>query len=135
MRFVLAIVAFVVAAVMIVAGIAQRTVFAPPSQLTASATVPGDARYVVIAGSALNAHSGQQTLSVSGAPDVKSQVVAIGRTDDVTAWLGTEKYVSVGYDSTAGKLTTRTVTPKASTGSSDETDTPSPTPTDRKSVV
>ncbi|OJX81531.1 hypothetical protein [Leifsonia sp. 71-9] len=129
MRFVLAIVAFVVAAVMIVAGIAQRTVFAPPTQLTASVTVPDDARYVVIAGSALNAHSGQQTLSVSGAPDVKSQVVAIGRTEDVTAWLGTEKYVAVGYDSAADKLTTRTVTPKASTGSTDATDTPTPTPT------
>lgn len=129
LRFVLAIVAFVVAAVMIVAGIAQRTVFAPPSQLTASATVPDDARYVVIAGSALNAHSGQQTLSVSGAPDVKSQVVAIGRTEDVTAWLGTEKYVAVGYDSTADKLTTRTVTPKATTDSTDSTDTPTPAPT------
>jgi hypothetical protein len=128
LRFVLAIVAFVVAAIMIAAGIAQRTVFAPPSQLTASATVPGDARYVVIAGSALNAHSGQQTLSVSGAPDVKSQVVAIGRTADVTAWLGTEKYVAVGFDSTTGRLTTRTVTPKAS-GSSGDAATPSPTPT------
>ncbi|GIT79309.1 hypothetical protein LLS1_09780 [Leifsonia sp. LS1] len=123
MRFVLAIVAFVVAAVMIVAGIAQRTVFAPPSQLTATANVPGDARYVVIAGSALNAHTGQQTLSVTGAEDPAAQVVAIGRTDDVTAWLGTEKYVAVGYDSTTGALTTRMVTPKAASGS---TSTPSP---------
>ncbi|WP_025157485.1 hypothetical protein [Leifsonia aquatica] len=130
MRFVLAIVAFVVAAVMIVAGIAQRTVFAPPTQLTASATVTGDARYVVIAGSALNAHSGQQTLSVSGAPDVKSQVVAIGRTADVMAWLGSEKYVAVGYDSAADTLTTRSVTPKASSDSSDSTSTPSPTSTE-----
>src|SRR6478752_3225022 len=91
LRFLLAIVAFVVAAVMIVAGIAQRTVFAPPSQLTASATVPDDARYVVIAGSALNAHPGRQTLRLEGAPDAKTQVVALGRTADVTAWLGTEK--------------------------------------------
>lgn len=126
MRFVLAIVAFVVAAVMIVAGIAQRTVFAPPSQLTASATVPDDARYVVISGSALNANSGQQTLSVSGAPDPNAQVVAIGRTDDITAWLGTEKYVSVGYDSATGDLTTRSITPKAT---NDATDSPTPTPT------
>lgn len=126
MRFVLAIVAFVVAAVMIVAGIAQRTVFAPPTELTASATVTGDARYVVIAGSALNAHSGQQTLSLGGAPDVKTQVVALGRTADVTAWLGTEKYVAVGYDSATGKLTTRTVTPKAPADSG-STATPAPT--------
>lgn len=125
MRFVLAIVAFVVAAVMIVAGIAQRTVFAPPTQLTATATVPGDARYVVIAGSALNAHSGQQTLSLGGASDVKNQVVAIGRTADVTAWLGTEKHVAVGYDSATGTLTTRTVTPKAPADSG-STATPAP---------
>lgn len=125
MRFVLAIVAFVVAAVMIVAGIAQRTVFAPPSQLTASATIPGDARYVVVAGSALNAHPGQQTLTLEGAPDPAKQVVALGRTADVTAWLKGEEYVAVRWDAKTGKLVTRTV--GAGDASSGSTATPAPT--------
>ncbi|WP_431277005.1 hypothetical protein [Leifsonia poae] len=87
MRFVLAIVAFVVAAVMIAVGIAQRTVFAPLSQVAMSATVKGDPRYIVIDGAVLNAHPGQQTLAVSGSTS-KTQVVAYGRTADVKAWLG-----------------------------------------------
>ena len=131
MRFVLAIVAFVVAAVMIVAGIAQRTIFAPPSQLTASATIPGDARYVVIDSAVLNAHPGQQTLSVSGAPDAAHQVVAYGRTADVKAWLGDQQYVVVGFDSATGTLKTKTVAPSSEdgSGSGGSTATPTPAPT------
>ncbi len=132
MRFVLAIVAFVVAAVMIVAGIAQRTIFAPPSQIAVSATVGGDARYIVIDSAVLNAHPGQQTLSLAGAPDAKTQMVAYGRTADVKSWLGDQKYAAVSYRAGSGDLTVKTVTPKASTdsGSTDgSTATPAPTDT------
>ena len=128
MRFVLAIVAFVVAAVMIVAGIAQRTVFAPPSQIAATTTVKGDPRFIVIDGAVLNAHPGQQTLSVSGG-DAKSQVVAYGRTADVKAWLGSEKYVSLGLDKPTGDITMKTVTTKTTDGESTSTATPAPTST------
>ncbi|MBW8872983.1 MAG: hypothetical protein JF618_12785, partial [Leifsonia sp.] len=137
MRFVLAIVAFVVAAVMIVAGIAQRTVFAPPSHIEAATSVSGDPRYLVIDGSVLNAHPGQQTLNVTGAPDQAKQVVAYGRTADMKAWLEDQKYVAVGYKKTTGALTTKTVTPKPAKGSDDKGDaggaaggtaTPAPTP-------
>ncbi|WP_426623787.1 hypothetical protein ACPPVW_14420 [Leifsonia sp. McL0607] len=127
MRFVLAIVAFVVAAVMIVAGIAQRTIFAPPSQLAVSATVGGDARYIVIDSVVLNAHPGQQTLSIAGATDATTQMVAYGRTADVKAWLGDQKYAAVSYRAGTGELAVKTVTPKAAdTGSSDGS-TPAPT--------
>ena len=133
MRFVLAIVAFVVAAVMIVAGIAQRTIFAPPSQLTASATVPADTRYIVIDSAVLNAHPGQQTLSVSGSKNAKTQVVAYGRTPDVKAWLQGEQYATVSARPGATALTVKTVTPKPG-DSADAADTatpatPAPAPT------
>lgn len=136
MRFVLAIVAFVVAAVMIVAGIAQRTVFAPPTHIEAGTTVSGDPRYVVVDGSVLNAHPGQQTLTVTGAPDGAKQVVAYGRTADVKAWLDDQKYVEVGYRTSTGKLSTKSVTPKAAdtadgedaTSGTTATPTPSATP-------
>jgi hypothetical protein len=139
LRFVLAIVAFVVAAVMIVAGIAQRTIFAPPSQIAASATVGGDARYIVVDSAVLNAHPGQQTLSISGAPDANAQLVAYGRTADVKAWLGDQKYAAVSYRASTGDLAVKTITPKASdagsgSGSADSstpapTATPTPSPT------
>ncbi|RDV46648.1 hypothetical protein DOE76_00955 [Leifsonia sp. ku-ls] len=129
MRFVLAIVAFVVAAVMIVAGIAQRTVFAPPTSINVATTVSGDPRYVVIDGSVLNAHPGQQTLTVTGTPEPGKQVVAYGRTADMKAWLGDQRYVAVGYQTSTGKLTTKTVTPKAASGDSGSTATPAPTST------
>ena len=108
MRFVLAIVAFVVAAVMIAVGIAQRTVFAPPSQVSVSTTVKGDPRYVVIDGSVLNSHVGQQTLTVAGAAP-KDQVVAYGRTADVTAWLGDQTYAKISYDKAKVALKTTMV--------------------------
>ena len=135
MRFVLAIVAFVVAAVMIVAGIAQRTVFAPPTHIEAGTSVSGDPRYVVIDGAVLNAHPGQQTLTVTGAPDGAKQVVAYGRTADVKAWLDDQKYVEVGYRTATAKLTTKSVTPKAADAKDDEdsasgsTATPTPAAT------
>ena len=108
MRFVLAIVAFVVAAVMICAGIAQRTVFAPPSQVSAAATVGGGPRFIVIDGAVLNSHPGQQTLYVDGA---KNELVAYGRTADVTAWLGDQSYATMKYDAVSGSLTSKDVTP------------------------
>jgi len=137
LRFVLAIVAFVVAAVMIAVGIAQRTVFAPPSQVSVSTTVSGDPHYVVIDGSVLNSHAGQQTLTVTGA-DTKDQMVAYGRTADVTAWLGDQTYAKISYDKTKVALKTTTVTADDDKGDGDtggdkgsgdgSTATPSPTP-------
>ncbi|WP_434317289.1 hypothetical protein [Leifsonia sp. P73] len=130
MRFVLAIVAFVVAAVMIVAGIAQRTIFAPPSQVTAAATVPADTRYVVIDSAVLNAHPGQQTLSVSGSKNAKTQMVAYGRTADVKAWLADQKYATIAYRAGDSAVTVKTVTPKSgATGSSGAASTATPAPT------
>ncbi|GAA1443468.1 hypothetical protein [Leifsonia poae] len=129
MRFVLAIVAFVVAAVMIAVGIAQRTVFAPPSQVAVSTTVSGDPRYIVIDGTVLNAHPGQQTMSVTGGSGGK-QVVAYGRTADVTAWLGDQDYTRLTLNTANGTITTKKVTPSdQGDGGSGSTSTATPAPT------
>lgn len=107
MRFVIAIAAFIVAAVMIGVGVAQRTVWAPPANLTASASIRSDAPYVVISSSTLNANAGQQTLRVTGS---SHPFVAYGRTADVMAWIGSEPYERLSYDagskSLVGKLHT-----------------------------
>lgn len=93
MRFVLALVAFVVAAGMIALGIAQRTVLLPPPRAVVTTHVAKDVRYVVVPGTALHAHPGQQRLHVEGGGTV---FAAYGRTSDVTAWLSGERYQRVG---------------------------------------
>jgi hypothetical protein len=134
-RFVLAIVAFIVAAAMIGLGIAQRTVLAPAGNLSASATLHGDVPFAVIDGKVLNAHPNQQTLRVSGSRKI---FVAYGRTADVKAWLGDEPYANLSHDASTNTLSSHIVrhesktdagtsgTGKSGTG---DTGTASPAPT------
>lgn len=99
MRFVAALVAFVVAAAMMAVGIAERTVLLPPDRAVASTPVPAGAHYVVIPGSALKAHPGQQHLTIHGDDAV---FAAYGRTGDVMAWLSGQRYTSLGFDDVRG---------------------------------
>ncbi|MFD4420209.1 hypothetical protein ACFWN7_01745 [Agromyces sp. NPDC058484] len=122
MRFALAIVAFIAAAVMIGFGIAQRTVYLEPGRVSLSAQVEDDAAYAVIEAGALGAHPGKQMLTVSGSETV---FVAYGRTSDVEAWLGTAPYVTVDYDEETEELTSEVV----ATGSVDDDDPASDAPT------
>jgi hypothetical protein len=131
-RFVIAIVTFVVAAALIGVGIAQRTVWASPSSVVAQTHVEGGAAFTVIDGAVLNAHPGQQTLMVSGS---KKQFVAYGRTADVKAWLGDEDYAQLSYRPGTNMLTSKVITPSSddtssgsSTSTSTSTSTPTPTP-------
>ena len=98
MRFALAIVAFIAAAVMIGFGIAQRTVLLEPDRVSLSAEIEGQAAYTVIEPDALGAHPGKQTLTVSGSDAV---FVSYGRSSDVAAWIGDSPYVAVHYDAEA----------------------------------
>ncbi|MGO4103820.1 hypothetical protein AB4Y63_07700 [Leifsonia sp. YAF41] len=104
MRFVFAIVAFVLAAVMIVLGIAQRTVFLEPAFTSLSATVPDDAPYVVVDSSALSAHDGAQSVTVSGPGPI---FIAYGRSADVTAWVGDSSFAKVTLKKDAEKLSAK----------------------------
>ena len=129
MRFVIAIAAFLIAAIMIGVGIAQRTIWAPAASVTATADVRSGAPYIVISGATLNANEGQQTLHVAGAT---SPFVAYGRTADVLAWVGDEPYARVSYQPETKSLKTTLVRAgeKGDTGgASDATSTPTPTPT------
>ncbi|MDJ0337198.1 hypothetical protein [Cryobacterium sp. PH31-O1] len=102
MRFVLAIVAFVLAAVMIVFGIAQRTILLAPAFTSLSTTVTGDTRYTVIDPSALAASPGSQTMNVRGDGPI---FLAYGRSEDVAAWIGADAYTTVGFSEETGELT------------------------------
>lgn len=99
MRFVLAIVAFVLAALVIGLGIAQRTVLAGPDTVTATAALTDDAPLVVIDGESLTAHQGRQTVSIEGDGTV---FAAYGRTADVDAWVGEATVNRISVDDQTG---------------------------------
>ncbi|SJN17816.1 hypothetical protein FM104_01510 [Microbacterium esteraromaticum] len=92
MRFVWAVVAFVLATVLIGAGIAQRTIFMGPSEQRLELTVDHPEPYVLVDADVLRSHEGLQTLLVRGTGDI---FVAYGRTSDMTSWLSDTAYTHV----------------------------------------
>ncbi|MXS73563.1 glycosyl transferase [Microbacterium sp. CSI-V] len=113
-RFVWAVVAFVIAAVMIGAGIAQRTVFQGPSEATESIQTDGSTAYTLIDGAVLGSLPGAQSLRVAGEGEV---FVSYGRTSDMQAWLADVPYtaVTLGQENAVQTaLVPASVTPPAS---------------------
>lgn len=106
MRFVVAIVSFVVALGLIGLGIAQRTVFAEPDRVTSEVTAERDAPITIIDGNALNVRDGRQKIEIDGA-GTSSVFAAYGRTADLIAWAGDTSYNHVVYDEEAAELTAR----------------------------
>ncbi len=122
MRFVWAVVAFVLAAGLIAAGIAQRTIFMGPSTQEVSVAVEEPAPYVLLDGDVLREHPGSQTLLVRGEGDI---FAAYGRTADMQAWLADASYnhVTAGSD---GELETELIPAGAITDGDGATATPAP---------
>ncbi len=118
MRFVSAIVAFVVAAVLIGLGVAQQTIFAAPDSLTARATVSGEPRFALVDGKTLNSNPGLQTMRVTGSGTI---FAAYARTEDVTAWLGDTPYARLTFSPETRELSSSLVEPEE-----DATATPAP---------
>ena len=108
MRFVWAVAAFVLAAVMIGAGIAQRTIFQGPETAIASISVDEEAPYLVIDGAVLNEVDGAQTLRAQGDGEI---FAAYGRTADVEAWLADTPYNVATLDD-EGQIVTALVEPE-----------------------
>ncbi|MFJ6531470.1 glycosyl transferase [Microbacterium sp. NPDC091662] len=118
MRFVWAVVAFVLAAVLIGAGIAQRTIFMGPATQQTQVEIDEPAPFVLIDGDVLRAHPGAQTLIVRGQGEIFG---SYGRTADMEAWLADSEYNQVTVKK-SGDLAVEHVG-----ASSDETATDAPT--------
>ena len=73
MRFVWAVAAFVLATLMIGAGIAQRTVLQGPESESQSIEIDESVPYILIDGAVLNSHDGAQTLRARLDVYVKAQ--------------------------------------------------------------
>ncbi|MEU4015921.1 glycosyl transferase [Microbacterium sp. NPDC028030] len=95
MRFVWAVVAFVLAAVLIGAGIAQRTLFIGPDSQQTQVEIDEPAPFVLLDGDVLRTNPGAQTLIVRGEGDVFG---SYGRTADMEAWLADSDYNHVTVD-------------------------------------
>ncbi len=125
MRFIIAIVLFVVAFVGIGLGIAERTVFAEADRVTQTVELESAASVTVVDGSALNAFDGRQTVAIRGgvqgssapsptaspstsaspeaapadAPAATEEIAAVyGTTTDVIGWVGSAGYTLVTWD-------------------------------------
>jgi hypothetical protein len=111
-RFVLAIICFVIALGTLGTGVAQRTFLAGPSAVTLTATSKTPAPVVVIDGAALNAYQQTQTVKLSGS---SVTFAAYGRTSDVLAWVGDANYNEVSLNTATGKLQSKLHPGKATT--------------------
>lgn len=107
MRFVWAVAAFVLATVMIGAGIAQRTIFQGPRTETTAISVEEKTPYLLIDGAVLNQLPGTQTLRAQAEGDI---FASYGRTADMEAWLSDATYTHVTLDDD-GSLATSVVEP------------------------
>lgn len=106
MRFVWAVVAFALAAVLIGAGIAQRTVFVGPDSAQAEIEVDDTMAYTVIDGDVFASLPGAQTLVARGEGTVYT---AYGRTADMTAWLADVPFNAVSID--GGDIVSEVIVP------------------------
>jgi hypothetical protein len=102
-RFVWAITAFVVATLMIGAGIAQRTVLQAPATESATLVVEGTAPYILVDGEVFTSRSGAQTLRVTD--DGAGVFAAYGRTADMQQWLAASDHSTVTLDPTGAPIT------------------------------
>lgn len=92
MRLVLSIVSFALAVIFLGAGIAQRTIFLQPGSVDQTISAPTEALYTVIDADVLTQQPGAPAISVTGSGPV---TIAIGRTDDVLAWVGPAAYTQL----------------------------------------
>lgn len=108
MRFVWAVAAFVLATVMIGAGIAQRTIFQGPRTATEAISVEEETPYLLIDGAVLDQMPGTQTLRAQADGDI---FASYGRTADMEAWLADASYTHVTLDGD-GAVETEVIEPE-----------------------
>jgi len=106
MRFVIAAVLFILSSALILLGLAERTVLAPPSQYSASVTLQQKAPYVVIPNSVLAMHPGIPKIT---AKNEGPAFVASGRESDVVAFVGKSPSLLVALDKNSKKLSSQLV--------------------------
>lgn len=106
MRFIIAIVSFVLAVGCVALAVAQRTVFSGPDTLTATVETDSTATVTVVDGETLNALEGRQQLDIAGSSTI---FAAYARSADVLGWIGDASYNRIAYDPESQQLTSELV--------------------------
>ncbi|MFM6978236.1 MAG: hypothetical protein ACKOWR_05960 [Micrococcales bacterium] len=101
MRFVIAAVLFVLSSLLILLGLAERTVLAPPSQYSASVTLSQKSPYIVVPNSVLSMHPGVPKIT---AKNEGPAFVASGRESDIVAFVGKSTNLVISADEKTKKL-------------------------------
>lgn len=105
MRFLIAAVLFAISTILILTGLAQRTIFAPPTQYQLTVETDSRAPYGLIEHSVLTKHPGTVKVAVEGAPEA---FIATGRESDIKAFIGESSYMSLIADSKGEKVEPKT---------------------------
>ena len=103
MRFVIAAVLFILSSALILLGLAERTVLAPPSQYSASLKLDQKVPYVVLPNSVLAMHPGVPKIT---AKNNGQAYIATGRESDVVAFVGNSSNITVVGDKRTKTLKT-----------------------------
>ncbi|NLT25894.1 MAG: hypothetical protein GXX90_04490 [Microbacteriaceae bacterium] len=98
MRFILSVLAAVAGLVMLVVGALQFAEASKVTSITASGTTSSGAPLVVVTGETLASHAGTQHIEIGGDGRI---TVAVGREDDVAAWIGDTRHDRVAVDTAA----------------------------------
>lgn len=101
MRFLISAALFVVSILLLLVGLGQRTIWAPPPSVSMSIEVENPSAYILIDDSALSAHPGSPRISISGDSKV---FAATANQADAIAWLGNDAFTRVGLDKATAKL-------------------------------
>ena len=96
MRFLVAAVLFVLSTILILTGLAQRTILAPPSQYSLSVKSDATAPYTVIPAEVLAMHPGAVKVSVKGPTQA---FIASGRESDIVAFVAESPHAQLLKDS------------------------------------
>ncbi len=92
MRFLVAIGLFIVALALSLTGLAQRTVWAPPSQYSVTLQSNSKAPYLELPASLISLHAGDPVVTASSGGKV---FLASGRDSDIAAFIGQSTFASV----------------------------------------
>lgn len=98
MRFLVAAALFILSIGLMLTGLGQRTIWAPPESVSVAVNFDTANPFVVVPADLLTSHAGIPNISVSGSESI---FAATGRESDVLAWIGDSPYslVSGGEDS------------------------------------
>lgn len=89
MRFLVAAALFILSIGLMLTGLGQRTIWAPPESVSVAVNFDTANPFVVVPADLLTSHAGIPNISVSGSENI---FAATGRESDVLAWIGDSPY-------------------------------------------